>query len=115
MKNYSIIFDLKTILFPWSFPIDIMHLFFENIAPLMYSHWNDTFFKDNIVNDFIIEKEKWVEIGEKLKLSRMEMPSSIGRPPRDIYKYNAGFKAVEWRNWIIFFSLPILKDVFNNV
>ena len=61
------------------------------------------------------EKEKWIEIGEKLKLSRMEMPSSIGRPPRDIYKYNAGFKAVEWRNWILFFSLPILKDLFNNV
>ncbi|CAH1766811.1 12044_t:CDS:2 [Entrophospora sp. SA101] len=66
------------------------------MAPLMYSHWNNTFFKDcNIVDDYVIEKEKWVEIGKKLKLSRMEMPSSIGRPPRDIYKYNAGFKAVD--------------------
>ena len=93
-----------------------MHLFFENVAPLMYSHWNNTFFKDcNIIDDFIIEKEKLMEIGEKLKLSGIEMPSSIGRSPRDIYKYNAGFKAVEWRNWIIFFSLLILKDVFNNV
>nr|CAG8687754.1 12641_t:CDS:2 [Entrophospora candida] len=75
------------------------------MAPLMYSHWNNTFFKDcNIVDDYVIEKEKWVEIGKKLKLSRMEMPSSIGRPPRDIYKYNAGFKAVYhikgWNNFV---------------
>lgn len=93
-----------------------MHLFFENVAPLMYSHWNNAFFKEyNSIDDFIIEKERLMEIGKKLKLSRMEMPSSIGRPPRDIYKYNSGFKAVEWRNWIIFFSLPILKDIFNNM
>jgi len=37
------------------------------------------------------------------------MPAEIGRPPRDIFKYHNGYKAVEWRNWIILFSLPLLK------
>ncbi|CAB4396114.1 unnamed protein product [Rhizophagus irregularis] len=37
------------------------------------------------------------------------MPIEIGRPPRDIFKYHNGYKAVEWRNWIILFSLPLLK------
>jgi len=38
------------------------------------------------------------------------MPIDIGRPPRNIFKYHNGFKAVEWRNWIILFSLPLLKE-----
>ena len=29
---------------------------------------------------------------------KTDMPSDIGRPPRNIYKYHNGFKAVEWRN-----------------
>ncbi|CAB4494592.1 unnamed protein product [Rhizophagus irregularis] len=37
------------------------------------------------------------------------MPIEIGRPPCDIFKYHNGYKAVEWRNWIILFSLPLLK------
>ncbi|GBC01070.1 hypothetical protein RclHR1_40540001 [Rhizophagus clarus] len=38
------------------------------------------------------------------------MPSDIGRPPRNIVKHSAGFKAVKWANWIILFSLPLLKE-----
>ncbi|GES89442.1 transposase domain-containing protein [Rhizophagus clarus] len=38
------------------------------------------------------------------------MPSDIGCPSHNIVKYSAGFKAVEWPNWIILFSLPLLKE-----
>ncbi|GET04500.1 hypothetical protein GLOIN_2v1644898 [Rhizophagus clarus] len=38
------------------------------------------------------------------------MPNDIGRPPRDIHKYHNGYKAVEWRNWIILFSLLLLRE-----
>jgi len=41
--------------------------------------------------------------------NKKDMPAKIGRPPRDIFKYHNGYKAVEWRNWIILFSLPLLK------
>ena len=43
---------------------------------------------------------------EKIK---KDMPVEIGHLPRDIFKYHNGYKAVEWRNWIILFSLPLLK------
>ncbi|RIA93937.1 hypothetical protein C1645_735125 [Glomus cerebriforme] len=33
----------------------------------------------------------------------------IGHPPHDIFKYHNGYKAVEWKNWMILFSLPLLK------
>jgi hypothetical protein len=41
-----------------------------------------------------------------------EMPSEIGRPSRDIFKYHNGFKAAEWKNWITLFSLPLLRQYF---
>ncbi|CAB5200145.1 unnamed protein product [Rhizophagus irregularis] len=41
------------------------------------------------------------------------MPNEIGRPSQDILKYHNGYKAVEWRNCIILFSLPLLKKYLN--
>jgi hypothetical protein len=41
-----------------------------------------------------------------------EMSSEIGRSPRDIFKHHSGFKAVEWKNWITLFSLPLLRQYF---
>ena len=38
IKGLSELYKLKTILYPWSFPTDIMHLFFENVTPQMYAY-----------------------------------------------------------------------------
>ncbi|CAB4401775.1 unnamed protein product [Rhizophagus irregularis] len=43
---------------------------------------------------------------EKIK---KDMPNEIERLSQDILKYHNGYKAVEWRNWIILFSLPLLR------
>ncbi|GES73580.1 hypothetical protein GLOIN_2v1812804 [Rhizophagus clarus] len=60
-------------------------------------------------NNYTISSKTWVEIGEIMKKNRSNMSSDIGRPSRNIVKHSAGFKAVEWANWIILFSLPLLK------
>ncbi|GET66568.1 transposase domain-containing protein [Rhizophagus irregularis DAOM 181602=DAOM 197198] len=60
-------------------------------------------------NNYTISSKTWIEIGEIMEKNRSNMPSDIGRPPRNIIKHSAGFKAVEWANWIILFSLPLLK------
>ncbi|PKC54152.1 hypothetical protein RhiirA1_477878 [Rhizophagus irregularis] len=92
--------------------LDIMHLFFENVAPHMFRHWIGKFYPKNNEwnsNEYTISSKTWVEIGEIMERSRSHMPPDIGRPPRNIVKHSAGFKAVEWANWIILFSLPLLK------
>ena len=38
------------------------------------------------------------------------MPISFGRPLIDIQKYYSSFKAEEWCNWIILYSLPLLQN-----
>src|SRR6266540_3376677 len=47
IKKKSILFELQLIEFPRSFSIDIMHLFFENVASHMFKLWSNQFFKDN--------------------------------------------------------------------
>jgi hypothetical protein len=118
IKHRSILFDLQSIEFPQSFPTDIMHLFFQNVAGLMYQHWTGEFKKKgenaeeilSSLEPYQLSKKTWEEIGQQMADAKREMPVDFGRPPRDIFKYHNGFKAVEWRNWIILFSLPLLKD-----
>ena len=87
-----------------------MHLFFENVAPQMYAHWSGKFFNNLLLtNDYELSKSQWESIGIQMEKIKKDMPVEIGRPPRDIFKYHNGYKAVEWRNWIILFSLPLLK------
>ncbi|GET50952.1 transposase domain-containing protein [Rhizophagus irregularis DAOM 181602=DAOM 197198] len=86
--------------------------FFRNVAPHMFRHWIGKFYPKNNEwnsNEYTISFKTWVEIGEIMERSRSHMPPDIGRPPRNIVKHSAGFKAVEWANWIILFSLPLLK------
>ena len=63
MKDRSILFELKSIEFPTSFPIDIMHGLFENIAPAMLRHWSGTFFKKDISSEYVLSNSIWKEIG----------------------------------------------------
>lgn len=89
-----------------------MHLFFENIAPHMFRHWTGKFYPKNDErnsNEYTMSSKTWTEIGEIMERSRSYMPPDIGRSLRNIIKHSAGFKAVEWANWIILFSLPLLK------
>nr|CAG8446845.1 3983_t:CDS:2 [Entrophospora candida] len=86
VKEKSILFELKSIKFPKSFPLDIiMHLFFENVA-----------------------KKDLQEVGNILYNNKYNIPSN-GRIPRNIYKHSAGYKAEEWSKWILYFSLPLMK------
>ncbi len=105
-------FELSSINFPRSFPVDIMHLFFENIAPQMFKLWSAHFFKDDNLNitPFNISKSSWDLIGSLMQNNKKNMPLEFGRPPRNIFKHNAGYKAEEWANWITLYSVPLIKN-----
>ena len=109
--------ELSSIKFPRSFPVDIMHLFFENIAPHMFKLWSGCFFKDDNLNatPFIISKSSWDTIGILMQNNKKKMPLAFGRPPRNIFKHNAGYKAEEWANWISLYSVPLLKSYLSEM
>lgn len=43
IKELSIFAELDSIIFPWSFTMDSMHLFFCNVVPQMFNHWRGKF------------------------------------------------------------------------
>lgn len=107
--------ELPSLYFPRSFPVDIMHLLFEGLSPLMLAHWTGEFFSaaplppTDPVDDYILSKKDWDDIGKDLADSRATFPSNFGRAPRDI-KFRKSFKASEHMNWLTIFSPIVLQD-----
>src|SRR5918993_175784 len=76
INGKSILFELLSIEFSRSFPVDIMHLFFENVASHMFKLWNGRFFKDDTLNNsvpFILPKSSWEEIGIQMQNNKKNM------------------------------------------
>ncbi len=99
IKERSILFELKSIEFLRSFPIDIMHLFFENVTLQMFKLWSNQFFKEDNLNNlsfpFILSKSSWEEIGQIMNKNKKSVPLEFERPSRYIFKYHARYKAEE--------------------
>ncbi|RIA98244.1 hypothetical protein C1645_731794 [Glomus cerebriforme] len=112
VNGHSILLELQSIDFPTSFSIDIMHALFENIAPHMFRHFNEKFFNNEELNDtnYKISSDSWNEITKIIEQNRKNMPMGFGRPPINILKYHSAFKAEDWYNWIVLYSLPLLHN-----
>src|SRR5438046_9755290 len=97
IKGRSILFDLKTIHFPTSFPIDLMHLIYENIAINMFKLWTGKFFKDGSgqdIGNYVLSQTVWKTIGNEMNQIRNNFQVYIGRPPRNIISYYQDYKTV---------------------
>jgi hypothetical protein len=112
VNGRSILLELRSIEFPTSFPVDIMHALFENIAPAIFRHWTGVFYKGNQDDDsdYILSGSAWMKIGKIMESNRTNMPLEFGRPPINIQRHSTAFKAEDWLNWIQLYSLPLLQD-----
>ena len=55
--------------FPNSFPVDFMHLIYENIASYMFKYWTGNFFQKDYEQDngdYVLDKTTWKEIGDEM-------------------------------------------------
>ena len=115
---------LRSIHFPRSFPGDIMHCVLQNIAPLLFQLWNRTKLAIDNKNatttsstvhqdrpglpSYHLEKSDLDSIGDALVQSRATIPLSLGHAPRRIDNHYKGFKAAEWKAWLIHYGPPLL-------
>ncbi|RIB24933.1 hypothetical protein C2G38_1957178, partial [Gigaspora rosea] len=110
--GHSILFELHSINFSASFPVDIMHALFENTAQHMFRHFNGKFFNNEKLNntEYKISADNWNKIGKIMELNRKMMPMEFGRPPTNIQKYCTTLKAEDWYNWTVLYSLPLFQE-----
>ncbi|KAK3911671.1 Paternally-expressed gene 3 protein, partial [Frankliniella fusca] len=80
--------------------IDNLHVIFERVAPV---HTNYLLRKGQMP---IVEKERRINH----RLLTFKPPSCIARTPYDFCK-RAKYKANEWRNWVLHYSVPCLQDL----
>jgi len=108
VKGYTLLWELPSVVFPWSYGIDAMHLFYLNIAQYMRDHWANNF-TPAITNDgedeaYHICRQDWDDIDEDIE--RMVFPTAFGDKPRSIFTVR---KAAEWRTWMKVISPVVLK------
>ena len=90
-----------------------MHLLYENIPGYMFKHWSGCFYPSNPslnTNEYTIQKNTWAKIGKTMEANRKSMPTDFGRPLRNIVNHHNGYKAEEWSNWVVLYSMPLLKE-----
>ena len=107
----SILLRLPSINFISSFPIDTMHLNYENIAKdlwkLWVGVWSSTEFDEQ--DTFLLSRKALEEIGKDLVESRVYIPAVFGRAPKNIVNEWSAFTAEEWISWTLFYSPIVLE------
>lgn len=122
IKGKSELLRLRSVHFPRSFPGDIMHCVLQNVTPMLFQLWNrtklgiddkktsnPTSHEDNSgLPSYFLEKSDLDSIGDALIQSRSTIPLSLGHAPRRIDHHFKGFKAAEWKAWLIHYGPPLL-------
>jgi hypothetical protein len=123
IKRLTVWAELDSIVFPWSFVLDSMHLFWENVVPFLFNFWRGKILnsddspaskddKFRLSEDaFNISPEQWLKIGDGMKHSCPNLPSAWGDAPRDIVKHCHHMTAAEWRNFGLLFAPIVLFNV----
>lgn len=88
-----------------SFPVDYMHAVLEGATRTLTRAWFDS---KHHGSPFYIGRQ--VKEIDKVLMGQ-HPPSEISRPPRSIGKHLPYWKASELRNWLLFYSLPLLFHI----
>ena len=124
INGKSELLRLRSIHFPRSFPGDIMHCVLQNITPMLFQLWNrtklaiddkktpnPTAHQDrSALPSYYLENDDLNSIGAALAQSRTTIPLSLGHAPRRIDRHYKGFKAAEWKAWLIHYGPPLLWE-----
>lgn len=119
--TYTYAASLQTSLFcidsldcPRSYPIDLMHLLFENIAPQLISLWRGTYKtelitskkKETLKQDYVISSHDWSAIEEEIRRSNKTTPSQA--VPRVGNIKNKSFWTAETYSYFLMFLGPVV-------
>ena len=115
IKGVPLLASLNTLNFPFSFPLDFMHLIFENLIPNLIRHYTGTF-KDlnSSIENYILSKEVWIEICKAGSASGDTIPSSFGSWMPNIETERSSMTAEAWAFWCMFLAPVLLRNCFSH-
>ncbi|XP_014235969.2 uncharacterized protein LOC106658483 [Trichogramma pretiosum] len=98
VKGESILLSLSNFDIVWDLPPDYMHGTLLGVTKQLLNKWLSIFLKKK-------ELEKI-----KTRMLNIKLCRDIRRSIRPL-EFSGKYKATEWRNWLLFVSLPALKDI----
>jgi len=113
IKGLPLLSLTGTLVLPLSFPLDYMHLIFENLVPNLVAHYTGNFKGlDAGTEEYIIPAHIWSEICETGSLSGNTIPSQFGTRMPNIDKERSHMTAEAWSFWVMYIAPIILRDRF---
>lgn len=87
-----------------SFPVDYMHCVLEGVTKWLMKAWFDSKFHN--APHYIGLHKRQIDT----QLCSQRPPKEFSRPPRSITEHFNYWKASEFKQWLLFYSLPLLLD-----
>ncbi len=85
--------------------IDYMHGILLGVVKLLANLWFSSEHSDELFSLW-----KHVAVVDK-QLEEIKPPNNIRRAPRSLSDHKQYWKASEWRNWLLYYSVPIIRDI----
>ncbi|KDQ10979.1 hypothetical protein BOTBODRAFT_115033, partial [Botryobasidium botryosum FD-172 SS1] len=113
IKGTPVLAALSSLEFPTSFPIDFMHLIWENVIKCLILLWTGKFSALKNENDqpYHLSKTVWEAIGEATAAAGSTIPSAFGCRVPNIAKSQSDFSAEAYSIWTLFLA-PVLLQKF---
>jgi hypothetical protein len=110
----SCLLGIDSLIWPWCFPIDIMHALYENIMPQLLSLWQGTYKTGQILGSdkakhqdaFVLPKGVWATIAKEIASSNHTTPAQTAPRVGDITKKS--FWTAETYSYFLMFLGPVI-------
>jgi hypothetical protein len=113
IKGVPLLSLVGTVNLPLSFPLDFMHLIFENLVPNLVAHYTGNFKGlDAGTEDYIIPAHIWSEICEIGSASGDTTPSQFGARMPNLERERSHMTAEAWSFWVMFIAPIVLRGRF---
>ena len=113
IKGVPLLSLFGTVTLPSSFPLDFMHLIFENLVPNLVAHYTGNFKGlDAGIEQYIIPPHIWSEICKIGAASGDTIPSQFGGRIPNLEKEHSHMTAEAWSFWVMFIAPIVLRNRF---
>ncbi|KAJ3001434.1 hypothetical protein NUW54_g6423 [Trametes sanguinea] len=112
IKGLPVLSVLGSISFPNSFPLDFMHLVFENTIPMLVKLWTGEYKDFPSNDDFVLAPSVWSAVSEAAASAKSTIPSAFGAPVPNLSKKHHPMTAEMWNVWATFLAPVLLRRRF---
>ncbi|KAF8741328.1 Transposase family tnp2, partial [Rhizoctonia solani] len=114
IKGVTLFARVPSISIPRSFPVDLMHMIWQNLIPQLVELWTGDFNDlDNGLEGYQIDQDVWDALCEACIPSRRTMPTSFGCPVPDPRK-RSQFIAETWSVFTTQLAPALLRKRFSD-